>query len=56
MIFPTLSDHFGVRVDGNIKLSKFLEEMRLSRSLRPLRLLRSFWLLRFLIPGKSLSM
>ena len=62
MIFPTLSDHFGARVDGNIKLSKFFEEMRLSRSLRllrplrPLRLLRSFWLLRFLIPGKSLSM
>ena len=59
MILSTLSDHFGARVDGNIKLSKFFEEMRLSRSLRtlrPLRLLRSFWLLRFLIPGKSLSM
>jgi hypothetical protein len=42
-------------VDGNIKLSKFFDEMRLERSLRPLRLLRSLRPVRFLMPGKSLK-
>ena len=42
-------------MEGNIKFSKFFDEMRLLRSLRPLRLLRSLRLLRFLVPGKSLS-
>ena len=32
--------HLGARDDQAIKISKFLDEMRLSRSLRPLRLLR----------------
>ena len=51
--------HFGARVDGNINLSNFFDELRLERSMRPLRLLRlltSLRLLRFLMPGKSLSM
>ena len=39
---------FGARIEGNIKLSKFFDEMRLLRSLRPLRLLR-------LMPRKSLN-
>ena len=49
---------FGARIEGNIKLSKFFDEMRLLRSLRPLRLLRllrSLRPLRFLMPGKSLN-
>jgi hypothetical protein len=49
---------FGARIEGNIKLSNYFDEMRLVRSLRPLRmlmLLRSLRLLRFLMPGKSLS-
>ena len=29
MIHPTLRGHFGARVDGNIKLSNFFDEMRL---------------------------
>ena len=33
MIHPTLRGHFGARVDGNIKLSNFFDEMRLRRSL-----------------------
>ena len=48
----------GDRIEGNIKLSKFFDEMRLLRSLRPLRLLRllrSLRPLRFLMPGKSLN-
>ena len=51
--------HFGARVDGNSKLSKKNDEMRLSRLLRPLRLLRLsrlLRLLRFLMPGKVLRM
>jgi hypothetical protein len=40
IIHPTLRGHFGARVDGNIKLSNFFDEMRLKRSLRPPRLLR----------------
>ena len=54
MIHPTLRGHFGARVDGNIKLSNFFDEMRLKRSLRPLRLLRLLRLLRplrFLMPS-----
>ena len=54
MIHPTLRGHFGARVDGNIKLSNFFDEMRLKRSLRPLRLLRLLRSLRplwFLIPS-----
>ena len=54
MIHPTLRGYFGARVDGNIKLSNFFDEMRLKRSLRPLRLLRllrSLRPLRFLMPG-----
>ena len=39
--WETRIGHFGAMVDGNIKLSNFFCEMRLSRSLRPLRLLRS---------------
>ena len=49
---------FGARIEGNIKLIKFFDEMRLLRSLRPLRLLRllrSLRPLRFLMPGKSLN-
>ena len=49
---------FGARMEGNIKLSMFFDEMRLLRSLRPLRLLRllrSLRPLRFLMPGKSLN-
>ena len=38
--WETRIGHFGAVVDGNIKLSTFLDEMRLSRSLRPLRQLR----------------
>ena len=41
MIHSTLRDrigHFGARVDGNIKLSIFFDEIRLKRSLRPLSL------------------
>ena len=41
---------FGARVEENIKFPKFFDEKRLLRLLRPLRLLR------FLMPGKSLSM
>jgi len=40
MIHPTLRGQFGARVDENIKLSNFFDEMRLKRSLRPPRLLR----------------
>jgi len=49
---------FGARIEGNIKLSKFFDEMRLLRSLRPLRLLRllrSLRLLRFLMAWNSPS-
>ena len=49
---------FGEGIEGNIKLSKFFDEMRLLRSLRPLRLLRLLRLLRslrFLMPGISLN-
>ena len=45
--WETRIGHFGAMVGGNIKLSDFYCEMRLSRSLRPLRLLR---LLRSLRP------
>ena len=45
--WETRIGHFGAMVGGNIKLSDFFCEMRLSRSLRPLRLLR---LLRSLRP------
>jgi hypothetical protein len=31
MIHPTLRGHFGARVDGNIKLSNFFDEMRLKK-------------------------
>jgi hypothetical protein len=44
--------HFGVRADGNIKFSKFFDELRLKRSLKPLRLLRSLRWLRLLMPGE----
>ena len=37
MIHPTFRGHFVARVDGNIKLSNYFDEMRLKRSLRPLR-------------------
>ena len=33
-------DHLGARDDPTIRISNFIDEMRLSRSLRPLRLLR----------------
>ena len=45
--WETRIGHFGAMVGGNVKLSNFFWEMRLSRSLRPLRLLR---LLRSLRP------
>ena len=51
MIYSTLRGHFGARVDGKIKLSKFFDEMRLKRSLRPPRLLK---LLRPLRPPRFL--
>jgi hypothetical protein len=44
MIHQTLREtkigHFGVRVDGNIKISNCFDEMRLKRLKRPLRPLR----------------
>ena len=49
-------DHFGAGVDGNIKINKFFDEIRLLRSLRPLRLLRLLRSLRILMSGTSLSM
>ena len=51
--WETRIGHFGARVDKNIKLNKFFDELRLLRSLSKLRLLR---LLRFLMPKKPLSM
>ena len=62
MIHSTLRDQdwsFCCQVNGNIKLSKFFDEMRLFRSLRllrSLRPLRSLRLLRFKMLGKSLNM
>ena len=62
MIHSTLRDQdwsFCCQVNGNIKLSKFFDEMRLFRSLRllrSLRPLRSLRLLRFKMVGKSLNM
>ena len=65
MIHSILRDQdwsFCCQVNGNIKLSKFFDEMRLFRSLRllrslrPLRSLRLLRLLRFKMLRKSLNM